>query len=171
MKEVYAKGGIIPPSESKENFVEAGECIAPERIIKEVYVGNRKIPSYEEWEYSKNHVNVLGTVYTIETHKVSEDEYMQKNHLAGYCGEESKLIVIADMSEKEYFADMDEKEQETYRKKTLRHELIHAFLNESGLSDSASVPAGSWAKHEEMIDWIAIQFPKMQKAFEEVGCI
>lgn len=119
----------------------------------------------------KKKVNVLGTVYTIETHKVSEDEYMQKNCLAGYCGEESKLIVIADMSEKEYFADMDEKEQETYRKKTLRHELIHAFLNESGLSDNASIPAGSWAKHEEMVDWIAIQFPKIQKAFEEVGCI
>lgn len=119
----------------------------------------------------KKNVNVLGTVYTIETHKVSEDEYMQKNHLAGYCCEESKLIVIADMYEKEYFADMDEREQEIYRKKTLRHELIHAFLNESGLSDSASVPAGSWAKHEEMVDWFAIQFPKIQKAFEEAGCL
>lgn len=119
----------------------------------------------------KDKVNVLGTVYTIETHKVSEDEYMQKNHLAGYCCEESKLIVIADMSEKEYFADMDEREQEIYRKKTLRHELIHAFLNESGLSDSASVPAGSWAKHEEMVDWFAIQFPKIQDAFIEAGCL
>ena len=29
-------------------------------------------------------VNILGTEYSIETHKVSEDEYMQKNRLAGY---------------------------------------------------------------------------------------
>ena len=115
-------------------------------------------------------VNVLGTEYTITTHKVSEDAYMQEHKLAGYCEEENKLIVIADMSEKEYF-EMDEKAQELYRKKTLRHELTHAFLNESGLSDCASVPGGAWAKHEEMVDWIAIQFPKMQKAFEEAGCL
>lgn len=115
-------------------------------------------------------VNVLGTEYAIITRKVSEDVHMQENKLAGYCDEENKLIVIADMSEKKYF-DMDEKAQEVYRKKTLRHELTHAFLNESGLSDNASVPGGAWAKHEEMVDWIAIQFPKMQKAFEEAGCL
>lgn len=119
----------------------------------------------------KNSVNVLGTEYSIEVHKVSEDDYLKNNRLAGYCGEESKLIVIADMSEKEYFDGMDAKEQEIYFKKTLRHELIHAFLNESGLSDSASKPMCSWAKHEEMVDWLAIQFPKMKKAFEEVGCL
>lgn len=49
-------------------------------------------------------VNVLGTEYTIETHKISEDEYMDKEHLSGYCGEETKLIVIADMSEKKVFS-------------------------------------------------------------------
>lgn len=115
-------------------------------------------------------VNVLGTEYTIINRKVSEDVYMQEHKLAGYCEEENKLIVIADMSEKQYF-DMDEKAQEIYRKKTLRHELTHAFLNESGLSDCASVPGGAWAKHEEMVDWIAIQFPKMLMAFEEAGCL
>lgn len=113
----------------------------------------------------KDKISVLGTEYRIETHKVSEDEWLEKKHLAGYCGEESKLIVVADMSEKEYFDGMDEKEQEIYRKKTLRHEIIHAFLNESGLSDSASVPGGAWAKHEEMIDWFAIQSPKIFAVF------
>lgn len=115
-------------------------------------------------------VNVLGTEYRIEVHKVSEDDYMKNNRLAGYCAEERKLIVIADMSEKTYF-ELDESEQEIFRKKTLRHELIHAFLNESGLSDNASTPSAAWAKHEEMIDWIAIQFPKMVKVFEEADCL
>lgn len=116
-------------------------------------------------------VNILGTEYTIETRKVSEDDYMEKNHYAGYCAEEKKLIVIADMTEKPYFDDMDEYEIETYRKKTLRHELVHAFLNESGLSDNASVPAGSWAKHEEMVDWFAIQSPKIFKVFQELDIL
>lgn len=116
-------------------------------------------------------VNVLGTEYTIEIHKISEDEYMEKNNLSGYCGEESKLIVIADMSEKKYFPDFDEKEQESYYKKVLRHELMHAFLNESGLSANAATFTGAWAKNEEMVDWFAIQSPKIFKVFSEAGCL
>ena len=115
-------------------------------------------------------VDILGTEYRIETHKVSEDSYLKENHLAGYCCEDNKLIVIADMSEEEYFTGMDEVAQKVYYKKTLRHEVIHAFLNESGLSDNASIPVFAWAKHEEMVDWIAIQFPKIRKVFAKVGC-
>ena len=116
-------------------------------------------------------VNILGTEYKIEIHKVSENDYLREHRLAGHCAEEGKLIVVADMSEKEYFPNMDEQEQEIYRKKTLRHEIMHAFLNESGLSDSLSVPDCGWAKHEEMIDWFAIQSPKIFQAFKEVGCL
>lgn len=116
-------------------------------------------------------INILGTEYTIETHKVSEDSYLEKNRLAGYCGEDSKLIVIADMSEKKYFPCMDEKEQETYRKKTLRHEIMHAFLNESGLSDSSNRFDSAWAKNEEMVDWFAIQSPKIFKVYSELGLV
>ena len=116
-------------------------------------------------------VDVLGTEYVIETHKVSEDPALEEGRLAGYCADEGKLIVVADMSEEKYFRHMDKNEQETYKKKTLRHELIHAFLSESGLSDSSSVPSCGWAKHEEMVDWLAIQLPKIFAAFEKVGCM
>ena len=116
-------------------------------------------------------VNILGTEYRIETHKVSEDDYLKDNSLAGYCGEEDKLIVVADVSEKEYFRGMDEQGQKSYQKQVLRHEIIHAFLNESGLSDCASTPKCAWPKYEEMVDWIAIQFPKILKAYQEVGAL
>ena len=53
-----------------------------------------------------------------------------------------------------------------YQRKVIRHELTHALLFESGLSNDSS-----WAENEEVVDWIAIQFPKMIKAFEEVDCI
>ena len=119
----------------------------------------------------KQTVNILGTEYTIETHKISEDETMKKNQWSGYCDEEQKLIVVADMTEKEY-VDIDSAEaQETYRKKTLRHEITHAFLNESGLSDCSSVPSHAWAKHEEMVDWFAIQSPKIFKVFKELDIL
>ena len=115
-------------------------------------------------------VNVLGTEYRIETHKVSEDSTLKDNHFAGYCAEEEKLIVIADMTEKEYFK-LSEKEREAYEKKTLRHELMHAFLNESGLSDCTSVMEMGWAKNEEMIDWFAIQAPKIFSLYRELDIL
>lgn len=116
-------------------------------------------------------IDILGTEYRIETHKVSEDSYMEKKGLAGYCEEENKLIVVADMSEEKYFAGMDEKAQETYRKKTLRHEIMHAFLNESGLSDSSNRFDGAWAKNEEMVDWLAIQAPKIFSTFKKMNIL
>ena len=116
-------------------------------------------------------IDILGTEYRIETHKVSEDSFMEEKGLAGYCEEENKLIVVADMSEEKYFGYMDEKAQETYRKKTLRHEIIHAFLNESGLSDSSNQFDGAWAKNEEMVDWFAIQAPKIFSAFKKMNIL
>lgn len=116
-------------------------------------------------------IDILGTEYRIETHKVSEDSYMEEKGLAGYCEEENKLIVVADMSEEKYFVGMDEKAQEKYRKKTLRHEITHAFLNESGLSDSSNRFDGAWAKNEEMVDWLAIQAPKIFSTFKKMNIL
>lgn len=116
-------------------------------------------------------INVLGTEYRIETHKVSEDSYLEEKGLAGYCAECSKVIVVADMSEEKYFPYMDETEKEAYRKRTLRHEIMHAFLNESGLSDSSNQYGGAWAKNEEMVDWFAIQSPKIFEVYLELGII
>lgn len=116
-------------------------------------------------------IDILGTEYRIEIHKVSEDGYMKEKGLAGYCEEENKLIVVADMSEEKYFVGMDEKAQEIYRKKTLRHEIMHAFLNESGLSDSSNRFDGAWAKNEEMVDWLAIQAPKIFSTFKKMNIL
>ncbi len=47
--------------------------------------------------------------------------------------------------------------------KFLRHEVIHAFFSESGLDDYSS--------NEELVNWIAIQFPKMLQVFKEIEAI
>lgn len=116
-------------------------------------------------------VNILGTEYRIEIRKKSEDAFMRDRNCDAYCSDLGKFIVIADLMEKELFSDYEQIEIDEYRRQLLRHEIVHAFLNESGLNASASTPAGSWAKHEEMVDWIAIQFPKIMKAFQEVGAL
>lgn len=56
-----------------------------------------------------------------------------------------------------------------YQKKVLRHEIVHAFLYESGLWQNA-YGSKCWAKNEEMIDWMAIQIPKIQRAYKEAYC-
>lgn len=67
--------------------------------------------------------------------------------------------------------DITEKGKGCLLKKDLRHEIIHAFLFESGLSSNTNCCFGAWAEYEEMVDRIAIQFPKILKVFEEAGCI
>lgn len=153
MKEVYAHGGFIPPSESEENWkvAEAGECIAPERIIKEAY------------KNTKN-VSILGTIYTIQEQTTEENEHLKDAD--GYCDRTAKEIVIVDLTREKCTI----KNPEWYRRKLLRHEIIHAFLFESGLGECTNWN-DSTIHNEQMVDWFAIQFPKIQMVFEEVGCL
>ncbi|MBR5583360.1 MAG: hypothetical protein IKW21_02405 [Lachnospiraceae bacterium] len=104
-------------------------------------------------------VNVLGTEYSIiETNKVDDINLEQ---CAGYCDASVKKIVIDTFQNTPgSMEDLDK-----FRKQVIRHELIHAFLSESGLE------CESWAKDEEIVDWIAIQFPKLIEAFEKANAI
>lgn len=107
-------------------------------------------------------VNVLGTVYTVDMTKQSDDPRLEDSD--GYIDTSEKLIMIDDMTEAE--KDINTKgDLKSYQKQVTRHELIHAFLFESGLD------VNSWAYNEELVDWISIQFPKIAKAFDEAGCL
>ncbi len=113
-------------------------------------------------------VNILGTEYKIEIHKFDDDKTLKDNSFAGYCCSYVQLIVIADMDDDKHFDFSDDKEQDNYFKCTLRHEITHAFLNESGLKECSSSDK-PWARNEEFIDWLAIQFPKISAVFRELG--
>lgn len=102
-------------------------------------------------------VNVLGTEYKIISEKIDEER-----NCDGYCDTSVAKIVID-----EFTPEKDSKEDLTvYKKQVLRHELIHAFIFESGLECCSD-----WAKNEEMVDFFAIQFPKMLRAFKEADCL
>lgn len=119
----------------------------------------------------KPYVDVLGTRYRIEVHKISEDEYMRENHFDGYCSEYAKLIVIADVNEEKYFKCCSQVERDEITKSILRHEIVHAFLDSSGLSASSHISNDAWAKNEEMVDWISIQIPKIVEAYKWCECL
>ena len=104
-------------------------------------------------------VNVLGVKYDIKESNKLDDYNLESND--GYCDHSIKSIVI------DTFQDSFDsiKDLESYRKQVIRHELIHAFLFESGL-DSCT-----WARNEEIVDWIAIQFPKLKEIFEKINVL
>jgi len=110
-------------------------------------------------------IDVLGTNYKIEYRKREDDKNLEQ--CDGYMDSSIKVIVV---EEKEWEA-MDKLDLKQYRKKVTRHEIVHAFLYESGLDGSSMSTNGAWATNEEMVDWFAIQSPKMFKAFEEAGCL
>ena len=83
----------------------------------------------------------------------------------GYCDKTTKRIVVAKKDE-----ECEVGEFEVYQKSIIRHEIIHAFMYESGL-DANFEHANQFGHEETMIDWIAIQFPKLYKAFEAAGCL
>ena len=116
-------------------------------------------------------VSVLGTDYTVRFVEHGQDEYMEKMHFGGYCDGCKHEIVILLLKTCEEWKDEPEESIEFEQKKTLRHELVHAFLNESGLQWDANQTKSSWAKNEEMVDWFAIQSPKIYKAFQELGAL
>ena len=58
-----------------------------------------------------------------------------------------------------------------YRNECLRHELIHAFMFESGIDANMTWDIGGQDHPEGLIGWMAIQFPKIVKVFREVGAL
>ena len=109
--------------------------------------------------------NVLGTEYEIILG--NSNDYPHLEEVDGYCDTSIKKIVVKDFEgykdEPSALGDL-----EKYKIQVQRHELIHAFLYESGLSVCSN---SEWATNEEMVDYFAIQFPKIVEVFKELKII
>lgn len=116
-------------------------------------------------------VNILGTQYNIAVKRYDEDEVFEKDSCSGYCNGWTKEIVLCDMTTLPCWKHEPPNVSAVAQKTSLRHEIVHAFLNESGLQDNTACYDGGWAQFEEMVDWIAIQGPKIYKAWGEAGAI
>ena len=103
-------------------------------------------------------VNVLSTVYRIK--------YVTS--LDGRGGETDFYTKEIRISEQEDVpAEYKTDNLKEMQRHVLRHELIHAFLFESGM-DQSSAAHEAWAVNEEMIDWMAIQMPKIMAAYDSI---
>ena len=111
-------------------------------------------------------IYILGTEYEII--KGSVLNFPSLEELDGFTDYTVKQIVILDFGTVEK-DNRSLKDFEFLQKKALRHEIIHAFLFESGLNVNSN-DVEQWARNEEMVDWFAIQWPKLSKVFKEAGC-
>lgn len=107
----------------------------------------------------KMKVTILGEEWTIEERGSIDDETLER--CDGYCDHTARRIVVTVREKDCDIADFDK-----YQRKVLRHELIHAFLFESGLCCNWEHQTG----HDETyVDWIAAQWPKLAKVFAAAG--
>ena len=114
-------------------------------------------------EFSDN-VNILGQSYRIEF--LAEDKDSKFEDVDGYIDHTVHLIRVAFLQPtKDSVQDLA-----TYAKKVMRHEIVHAYLYESGLAECSS-SVDNWVTNEEMVDWIARQFPKMKRTMEALNCL
>lgn len=113
-------------------------------------------------------VSILGTEYTISYKSLEEDSKLED--LEGYTDNYGKKIVIIKLKSREYFKNEPDSKLSKISNKILRHEIIHAFLFESGL-DCNSDRTFNWAINEEMVDWFALQSPKIYEVYKELGCL
>ena len=108
-------------------------------------------------------INVLGTKYSIYFYKNGECDGLDKDgkwFCSGFCDHSSRRVVLRLEDD-----DADLEDYIRFRKKILRHEIIHAFLFESGLN---IIPDSGQSHNEIYVDWFAMQYPKMKEVFKEL---
>jgi hypothetical protein len=90
-------------------------------------------------------LNICGTPYTLTYTTVKSDEDLADCYGVCHC---SKQNIVIDKSQP----------VETLAS-TIRHEIIHAFLFECGLT--------TYAGNETLVEFLAQQFPKLLKLFQQ----
>ena len=111
-------------------------------------------------------INILGTEWKIIICKEEESELLNGKCRDGATDDSTRTIWICEKKE-----GCELQDYEMWKRLTLRHEIFHAFLFESGLDASSHWYSGAWATNEEMIDWLAIQSPKIFKVFLELDIL
>jgi hypothetical protein len=109
-------------------------------------------------------VSILGTEYILHICPSSKDKRFEELNCAGFCDESTHELFVSNLT--------DPKEKVSVSdsmyciRVAIRHEMVHAFLYESGLgSDWEHKEFG----HEETtVDWIARKLPAMYEAYLKI---
>lgn len=115
-------------------------------------------------------VEILGSTWNILFADKDEVESFKDGSCWGYAEDSERIICLCKPYEDEDSLGLGINAQRINLRRVLRHELIHAFLSESGLADSSNgTGEDGWSTNEEMVDWFARQSPKIFRVYEELG--
>ena len=103
-------------------------------------------------------INILGTDYEVKL--LSEEEYpkLKTADASGLAELYNKELII----DKSLSVPIHEKEElrhanlNEYTKRVIRHEVVHAYFHEAGLSD--------YCQDEVLVEWIAQMIPKLSES-------
>lgn len=110
-------------------------------------------------------IDILGTKYDVICS--NEVDTPRMKGYDGLCDTSSKQIYVTDCAH--VCEDNPALKCSNVRmviERVLLHEIIHAFLYESGLDANSGIASEGWANNEEMVDWFAIQYFKIGEAYK-----
>lgn len=117
-------------------------------------------------------IDILGSTWSIDRCPASDEESFKDGVCMGCTnGYSHKITLCYARTVNDQWKNQTKKTVNALEKQVCRHEIVHAFLDESGLGANAMPATSSWAENEEMVDWFAIQGPKIYKAWEECGAL
>lgn len=111
-------------------------------------------------------IQILGTVWLIRWVKPEDEPRFEGGRLDAFTDHSVRQIIMRDDSDYKQSVEAPD----SIDRSTLRHEIIHAFLWESGLWANSN-ESDAWAHNDEMVDWFAIQHEKLHAAFEAAGAL
>ncbi len=94
---------------------------------------------------------IFGEEWTVLLSDV--DQHPILGEVSGYTDWTVKQIIIKDA--RKYQSKMDMDDQRAFMKSTLRHEIVHAALFESGLPDDRSY------SHETIASWLEFKIERL----------
>lgn len=107
-------------------------------------------------------VNILGSVWRFDYIAAEEDKTPILG-VSGYCDPTVKRIVVYKAPKDATVRDVGVTERAT-----ARHEVLHAYLYESGLGEEMR---GVNGHDEQIIDWFANQAMKIYGTYRELGVL
>lgn len=110
---------------------------------------------FDTFDSNTTTVNILGTTYTIKLVDMGDDT-------DGECDYTNKTIRVR-KNNINNVGNFD-----YLQRKALRHEIIHAFMAESGLGANWE-HCNQFGHEETVVDWFAIQYHKINEVFMELN--
>jgi hypothetical protein len=113
----------------------------------------------------KYKVDVLGSTYFVEIVPYTKYPVLFGKAL-GWCDFHAKKIVVLDMATVEIEDELNTQSPDKATNRIFRHELVHAFFYESGLDEQSD-----FARDEILVDFLAMQIPKMVRIFSKLDLL